>query len=212
MGHRLWENLYLDLYDQGRLRSAQSIQSTANFGFLQVDSKDSYQTTSMHRQIWALPSNDSDQLIWVMSKYQIFSSSCSYGPNIQTVPSLQKSINVVRNFAVFWELLTLSKLDCKIWWPWSDYMDTKANPGLPVWCFVNSVSQSFVYLFKGSIFLKNRHFIIQERFNKLKYGINTIIKCGTWQPVKFQSIVLEIKWFFLSYLWINVANINSEIR
>ena len=26
----------------------------------------------------------------------------------------------------------------------------------------------------------------QERFNKLIYGINTIIKCGTWQPVKFQ--------------------------
>ena len=32
--------------------------------------------------------------------------------------------------------------------------------------------------FKGSIFLKNRHFITQERFNKLIYGINTIIKCG----------------------------------
>ena len=36
-----------------------------------------------------------------------------------------------------------------------------------------------VELFKGSIFLKNRHFIIQERFNKLIYGMNTIIKCGT---------------------------------
>ena len=34
-------------------------------------------------------------------------------------------------------------------------------------------------LFKGSIFLKNRHFIIQEKFNKLIYGINTIIKYGT---------------------------------
>ena len=33
--------------------------------------------------------------------------------------------------------------------------------------------------FKGSIFLKNRHFfLIQERFNKLIYGINAIIKCG----------------------------------
>ena len=32
---------------------------------------------------------------------------------------------------------------------------------------------------KGSIFLKNGQFIIQERFNKLIYGINTIIKCGT---------------------------------
>ena len=32
---------------------------------------------------------------------------------------------------------------------------------------------------KGSIFLKNRRFIIQERLNKLIYGTNTIIKCGT---------------------------------
>ena len=32
---------------------------------------------------------------------------------------------------------------------------------------------------KGPIFLKNRHFIIQKRSNKLIYGINTIIKCGT---------------------------------
>ena len=35
---------------------------------------------------------------------------------------------------------------------------------------------------------KNRHFIIQERFNKLIYGVNTVIKCGTWQPVKFQVV------------------------
>ena len=41
---------------------------------------------------------------------------------------------------------------------------------------------------KGSIFLKNRHFIIQERFNKLIYGIHTIIKGGTWQLVKFQLV------------------------
>ena len=40
--------------------------------------------------------------------------------------------------------------------------------------------------FKGVIFLKNRHFIIQERFNKLLYDINTIIKGGYGQPVKFQ--------------------------
>ena len=40
----------------------------------------------------------------------------------------------------------------------------------------------FYYLkvgFKGTISLKNRHFIVQERFNKLIHGINTIIKCGT---------------------------------
>ena len=46
----------------------------------------------------------------------------------------------------------------------------------------------FVML-KGPIFLKNRHFFfIQERFNKLIYGINTIIKCGIRQPVKFQLV------------------------
>ena len=44
------------------------------------------------------------------------------------------------------------------------------------------------YVVKGSIFLKNRHFIIQERFNQMIYGISIIIKCGTWQPVKIQLI------------------------
>ena len=34
------------------------------------------------------------------------------------------------------------------------------------------VTQDFNYL-KGSLFLKNRHFIIQERFNKLTYRFNT---------------------------------------
>ena len=29
---------------------------------------------------------------------------------------------------------------------------------------------------------------VQERFNKLIYGMNTIIKYGTWQPVKFQLV------------------------
>ena len=51
--------------------------------------------------------------------------------------------------------------------------------------------------------------------------VKTIIKCGIWQPVKFQLVSrfwtrLKMKCFFfvffLSYLWINVANINSEIR
>ena len=31
--------------------------------------------------------------------------------------------------------------------------------------------------FKGSIFLKNRHFLIQEMFDELIYAINTVIKC-----------------------------------
>ena len=65
---------------------------------------------------------------------------------------------------------------------------------------------------KGSIFLKNRYFIIQEKFDKLIYGIYTIIKCGVWQPVKSKLDLSILKWYdFLSYLWINVANINSEI-
>ena len=43
---------------------------------------------------------------------------------------------------------------------------------------------------------------IQERFNKLIYGINTIIKCGIWQPVKFQLVSCfwtgsKLKWFFI---------------
>ena len=64
---------------------------------------------------------------------------------------------------------------------------------------------------KGSIFLKNRHFIIQKRLNKLIYCINVIIKCGIWQPVKCQ-LVSFLKWNdFLSYIWINVVNINSEM-
>ena len=41
---------------------------------------------------------------------------------------------------------------------------------------------------KGSISFKNRHLIIQERFNKLIYGSNTVIKCDTWQHVKFQWV------------------------
>ena len=44
------------------------------------------------------------------------------------------------------------------------------------------------YVVKGSIFLKNRHFIIQESFNQMTYGISIIIKCGTWQPVKIQLV------------------------
>ena len=36
--------------------------------------------------------------------------------------------------------------------------------------------------FKGSVVLKSIHFIIQKGFNKLIYGINTIIKCGTILP------------------------------
>ena len=44
-------------------------------------------------------------------------------------------------------------------------------------------------IIKGSIYLKKLDILfIQERFNKLIYSINTIIKCGIWQPVIFQFV------------------------
>ena len=48
-------------------------------------------------------------------------------------------------------------------------------------CFMKKISEKKyrIRIIKGYIFLKNRHFIIQERFTKLIYGINKIIKCGT---------------------------------
>ena len=45
---------------------------------------------------------------------------------------------------------------------------------------------------------------LQERFNKLIYSINTIIKCSIKQPVKFQLVSRfwtesKMKWFFIIY-------------
>ena len=62
--------------------------------------------------------------------------------------------------------------------------------------FVNSLdislgiskSHSLIYL-EGFNFPQNRHFVfIQERFNKLVYSINMIIKSGILHPVKFQLV------------------------
>ena len=50
------------------------------------------------------------------------------------------------------------------------------------------IIRDYLLSLKGSISLKNRHFIIQKRFNELIYGINTIIKWSSWQPVKFQLV------------------------
>ena len=54
----------------------------------------------------------------------------------------------------------------------------------------------------------------RTRVNKFMYSINKVIKCGTWQPVKFQLVSvfeLDQKLNVLSYLWINVGNMNLEI-
>ena len=59
-------------------------------------------------------------------------------------------------------------------------------------------------------------FFIPERFDKLIYSINTIIKCGIRQSVKFKLSLSFLNWIknkmiFLSYLLIDVGNINSEV-
>ena len=66
------------------------------------------------------------------------------------------------------------------------------------------------------IFLKSRHSLSEKGLKILVYCINTVMECGTCQPVNFQLVshhwtVSKMKWF-LSNLWINVANINSEVR
>ena len=91
------------------------------------------------------------------------------------------------------------------------YPERRAHNDIIIRCTTLCLN-AFMGILKGSISLKNRHFIIQERFNiliysinKLIHGINTIIKCGTWQPVKFQLVSLSWnEMIFLSSLWILV--------
>ena len=52
-------------------------------------------------------------------------------------------------------------------------------------CLVNTI--------KGSIFLKNRHFFIQERLNKLICSINMIIKYDIWHFSKYLVFELDQK-------------------
>ena len=56
-----------------------------------------------------------------------------------------------------------------------------------------SIVLILINMVKGSIFLRNIHFITQERFNILIYGINKVIKSGTFWPVK----MCEMKYFLL---------------
>ena len=80
------------------------------------------------------------------------------------------------------------------------------------WCvFLLAVLLYFNALekFKAPYSSKIDIFFIQERFNELIYGINTIIKYGIWQPVKFKVVSRfwtgsKMKWF-LSYLYLLVT-------
>ena len=83
-------------------------------------------------------------------------------------------------------------------------------------------SDSFIWLtitfnyatyLKGSLFLKNRHFIIQERFKKYHYDHKMwhLTACKISVSLSFLKWIKNEK-IFLLYLWISGANINSEIR
>ena len=85
----------------------------------------------------------------------------------------------------------------------------------------NEFSETEAYYTADVICLKTPdsskiNIFIEERFNNLIYSTDTIIKCGIWQPVKFQLVsrfwIGSKMKLFLSYLWINVGTINSEIR
>ena len=67
---------------------------------------------------------------------------------------------------------------------------------LPVLTFIilQSARSFNKWIVKGPIFVKKRHFLIQERFIKLIYSINTIIKCGIWQPVKLKLSLSFLNW------------------
>ena len=63
------------------------------------------------------------------------------------------------------------------------------------------------YSSKIDIFL-----FIPERFNQLIYSINTIIKCGIWQPVKFQLVSRfwtgsKMKWSFYRFSELMLATL-----
>ena len=55
-------------------------------------------------------------------------------------------------------------------------------PLLEKFCIKGSISQKK----KKKKKKKKIDTFVSEKFNKLIYGINTIVKCGIWQPIKFQ--------------------------
>ena len=58
----------------------------------------------------------------------------------------------------------------------------------------------FSHYYKDKIFLKNKHFIIQERCNKLIYGINTIINLASDSLKKYQWV--SRSWTGSEIIWL----------
>ena len=58
------------------------------------------------------------------------------------------------------------------------------------------------------MYLKNGHFLIQERFNKLIYGIITILNCGIWQHVKFQLVLSLLNWIKKEMIFFFIVSLN----
>ena len=49
--------------------------------------------------------------------------------------------------------------------------------------------------------------LIQERFNKLIYSINTIIKCGIWQPVKNSVNLYFWNWIKMKQIFYHISEL-----
>ena len=66
-------------------------------------------------------------------------------------------------------------------------------------------AHTYFFSDKGSVFLKNRHFIIQERFYKLIYHINTIVTyfVPTWLYETNNEIWMMMGYeiYILIFLW-----------
>ena len=112
------------------------------------------------------------------------------------------------------------------WGPWADCAHARADLGLhcphmpedtfshgeiyfPLWCVITDgqymVSINVLYSAKIDILLSKK--VLRNWY--------IIIKCGTWQSVRFQLVSRswtgsKVTWFLL-HRWINVTNINLEI-
>ena len=68
------------------------------------------------------------------------------------------------------------------------------------------------WVLKAPYFSKIDILLSKERFNKSIYGINTIIICDTWQPVKFQLVSLswnEMIFYLISELMLPTLTLKT---